>query len=200
MYPLSKRVLDEALAAALLILLLPLLLALVVAMLVDMLLVPRDRGPFFRREVRISRGRDFELLKFRTLRRNVPGEPRLAERDPGNLTWAGRRLLKPWYLDELPQLFNILRGDLSFVGPRAWAPHLVEQQVASGLHYRLHVVAGLTGTAQIAKGETGVRYADRDLAYVEKIRTLSGVALVRYDLGILARTLAVIARGEGLSY
>jgi lipopolysaccharide/colanic/teichoic acid biosynthesis glycosyltransferase len=200
MYPLSKRVLDEALAAALLVLLLPLLLALVAAMLVEMLLVPRDRGPLLRREVRVSRGREFELLKFRTLRRDVLGDARLAERDPANLTWAGRRLLKPWYLDELPQLVNILRGDLSFVGPRAWAPELVDQQVASGLDYRLHVVAGLTGAAQIAKGERGVKYAERDLAYVEKVRTLSGLTLLRCDLAILARTARVIARGEGLSY
>jgi len=196
-YPPPKRMLDKALAAALIVLLSPALIAVALAMLADALLVPRDRGALLYREARVSRGRTFELLKFRTLRRDVAGEPRLAERDAANLTWAGRRILKPWYLDELPQLFNVLRGDISFVGPRPWAPELVQAQVAAGHDYRLHAVAGLTGAAQITKG-TGTNYAERDLDYIEKCRTLGGWALVRYDLGILLRTLRVAARGEGL--
>ena len=199
-YPLPKRALDETLALALILLVSPLVSTIVLAMLVDMLLVRRDRGPLLRREKRISRGRTFELLKFRTLRRDVAGEPRLAERDPANLTLAGRRILKPWYLDELPQLWNVLRGDISFVGPRPLEPKLVEDQLAAGYDYRLHVVAGLTGAAQVTKGSGEWRYTERDLEYVEKSRALSGWALVRYDLGILRRTLGVIARGEGLDY
>jgi lipopolysaccharide/colanic/teichoic acid biosynthesis glycosyltransferase len=199
-YPLPKRLFDFSLALALILLLSPLALAVVAAMLGDRLLVPRDRGPLLRRETRISRGRRFELLKFRTLRRDAGGEPRLAEREPANLTWAGRRILKPWYLDELPQLWNVLRGDISFVGPRPWEPKLVEEQLAAGHDYRLHVVAGLTGAAQVTKGSGEWRYTERDLEYVQKSRTLGGWALVRCDLGILRETLRVMARGEGLEY
>jgi O-antigen biosynthesis protein WbqP len=199
-YSRPKRVFDFSLALALTVLLSPLGLAVVAGILGDMLFVRRDRGPLLRRETRISRGRSFELLKFRTVRREVAGEPRLAEREPANLTWAGRRILKPWYLDELPQLWNVLRGDISFVGPRPLEPKLVEDQLAAGHDYRLQVVAGLTGTAQVTKGSGEWRYTERDLEYVEKSRTLGGWALVRYDLGILRRTLGVIARGEGLDY
>jgi lipopolysaccharide/colanic/teichoic acid biosynthesis glycosyltransferase len=199
-YPLAKRIFDRVLAALLLLVLSPLLLVVLAAMLVDVLFAPRDRGPLLRRETRISRGRRFELLKFRVLRRGVDGEPRLAEREPTNLTWAGRRILKPWYLDELPQLWNVLRGDISFVGPRPLEPKLVEDQLAAGYDYRLQVVAGLTGAAQVTKGSGEWRYTERDLEYVEKSRTLGGWALVRFDLAILCRTLAVIARGEGLDY
>jgi lipopolysaccharide/colanic/teichoic acid biosynthesis glycosyltransferase len=199
-YPLAKRIFDRVLAALLLLVLSPLLLVVLAAMLVDVLFAPRDRGPLLRRETRISRGRRFELLKFRVLRRGVDEEPRLAEREPTNLTWAGRRILKPWYLDELPQLWNVLRGDISFVGPRPLEPKLVEDQLAAGYDYRLQVVAGLTGAAQVTKGSGEWRYTERDLEYVEKSRTLGGWALVRYDLAILCRTLAVIARGEGLDY
>jgi lipopolysaccharide/colanic/teichoic acid biosynthesis glycosyltransferase len=191
---------DTLFASALIVLLAPVAFMLVVAILGDMLLAPGDRGPLLRRETRISRGRRFELLKFRTLRQDVDGEPRLAERQRENLTWAGRRILKPWYLDELPQLWNVLRGDISFVGPRPWEPKLVEEQLAAGQDYRLRVIAGLTGTAQITKGSGEWRYAERDLEYVEKSRTLGGWALVRYDLGILRDTLRVMARGEGLEY
>jgi lipopolysaccharide/colanic/teichoic acid biosynthesis glycosyltransferase len=200
MYPLPKRVFDKLLGSALIVLLAPLLIVVVAAMLGDMLLSPRDRGPLLRRETRISRGRSFSLLKFRTLRCDVAGEPRLAERDPANLTWAGRRILKPWYLDELPQLWNVVRGDISFVGPRPLEPKLVEEQLAAGHDYRLHVVAGLTGAAQVTKGTGEWRYTERDLEYVEKCRTLSGWTLLRYDLAILGRTLRVMARGEGLDY
>jgi len=175
-------------------------------MALDLLLVRRDRGGFLYREPRISRGRAFLLLKFRTLRTEVLAEMRTArsharlyEADPANLTWAGRRVLKPWYLDELPQLLNVLRGDISLVGPRPWPPEMVERQVAEGLTYRNEVRAGLTGPAQITKG-AGLRFADLDLSYVEKLRSLRGLALLRYDLGILWATVRVIARGEGLSY
>jgi lipopolysaccharide/colanic/teichoic acid biosynthesis glycosyltransferase len=145
------------------------------------------RGRVFHRETRVSRGREFELLKFRSAR-------------GPELTWAGRHVLRPRYLDELPQLLNVLRGDMSLVGPRPWPLELVERQVAEGRDYRLRVMAGLTGSAQITKGIEGTRYEDLDLDYVEKCKKLAGWALVRYDLGILVGTLRVLARGEGLNY
>jgi exopolysaccharide production protein ExoY len=202
----AKRLLDLSCAALLLLFLTPIVIVVVSAMALDMLVVPRDGGGFFYREARISQGRVFGLLKFRTLRDDVLDEmrasgshARLYESEPHNLTWAGRHVLKPWYLDELPQLLNVLRGDISLVGPRPWPPEMVERQVAEGLTYRNEVRAGLTGPAQVTKG-SGLRFADLDLGYVEKLRRLRGLALVRYDLEILWATLRVILRREGLSY
>jgi lipopolysaccharide/colanic/teichoic acid biosynthesis glycosyltransferase len=173
---------------------------------VNMIVSRPDRGSFFYREPRVSRGRLFGLLKFRTLRRDVleqmraaNGHARLYEADRDNLTWTGRRLLKPWYFDEVPQLLNVLRGDMSLVGPRPWPPEMVRRQVAEGRDYRNRVPAGLTGPAQVTKGE-GIPYEDLDTRYVEAWCTLSNWALVRYDLQILGQTLAVIARGEGLNF
>jgi lipopolysaccharide/colanic/teichoic acid biosynthesis glycosyltransferase len=201
--PIPKRLLDLLVSGVLLVVFLPVLLVVLVAFALDVLLSPRDRGSLFYREARISRGRTFGLLKFRTLRRDVlersAGHARLLEADAANLTWIGRRLLKPWYVDELPQLWNVVRGDISLVGPRPWPPELVDRQRAEGLTYRDELTAGLTGTAQITKG-SGQRYADLDLAYAERFRSLGSWALVRYDLQILVRTIRVIARGEGLSY
>jgi lipopolysaccharide/colanic/teichoic acid biosynthesis glycosyltransferase len=184
----------------------PLIVALLAAMAVNMIVSRRDRGGVVYREPRVSRGRLFGLLKFRTLRRDVLGQMRAAggharlyEADPANLTWAGRTLLKPWYLDELPQLLNVLRGDISLVGPRPWPPELVRRQVAEGRDYRNRILAGLTGPAQVTKG-AGIPYEDLDSHYLERCRTLGSWALVRYDLGILWRTVLVIARGEGLNY
>lgn len=201
--PRPKRFLDVVVAGTLLLVLAPVVAFILLAYAANVLVSRRDRGPLFYREPRISRGRTFGLLKFRTLRADVlqrsGGHARLLEADRENLTWLGRRVLKPWYLDEVPQLWNVLRGDISLVGPRPWPPALVEGQRAEGLTYRDELPAGLTGPAQITKG-SGQRFADLDLAYAERCRRLGSWALVRYDVAILLRTIGVIARGEGLSY
>jgi lipopolysaccharide/colanic/teichoic acid biosynthesis glycosyltransferase len=166
----------------------PLLLVVLVALALDVAFSSADRGSVFFREARISRGQTFQLLKFRSSRAGS-----------ADLTWVGRRLLRPWYLDELPQLFNVLRGDISLVGPRPWPPEMVERQVAEGRDYRLRVIAGLTGPAQVTKG-LGRSYAELDEEYVSRSMSLRGSALAVFDLGILVQTLKVVARGEGLSY
>jgi lipopolysaccharide/colanic/teichoic acid biosynthesis glycosyltransferase len=207
-YPTPKLILDKALSATLLIVLSPVFAFLFVAMGLDGLFRARDRGPWLYRERRISRGREFDLLKFRTLRREVvdridPAEShaRLHEADESNLTWAGRRLLKPRYLDELPQIWNVFRGDMSLVGPRPWPPSMVASQVANGVSYRNEFVAGWTGPAQVEKGVTeSSGYAVLDVAYVDACRNASAWGVIRHDLALLWRTAAVIAKGEGLRF
>jgi len=207
-YPLAKKVTDKGISSLLLVAFSPVFLLAYVAIGIDSALVPQDRGPWLYRERRISRGREFDLLKFRTLRtaaldqqRHSEAHARLLENDDENLTWAGRRILKPWYLDELPQLFNILRGDMSLVGPRPWPPSMVRNQVAAGLDYRQYTMPGWTGPVQVQKGIVEpARYGDIDLAYVDACRSWSGVRLASYDLRVLWRTVKVLLRGEGLSY
>ena len=199
--------LDEGIALVLLIVLSPVFAVLFIAMGLDLVLRKDDRGPWLYRERRISRGREFDLLKFRTLRREAlagmgpESHVRLLEADASNLTSAGRRILKPWYLDELPQLWNVIRGDMSLVGPRPWPPSMVEAQVARGLTYRKEFVAGWTGPAQVQKGVTETSgYAELDLAYVNACRRGPAWRVVREDLRILWRTALVMARGEGLEF
>ncbi len=207
-YPPAKRLFDRTVALVLILLLSPLLLLALAVILVDMLLVPRDRGSVLFRERRISRGREFDVLKFRVLRsdaiaalaRGERAYARLYEREHDRLTLAGR-IVKRIYADELPQLFNVLRGDISLVGPRPWPVPMVEEQVAGGHDYRLHVTAGWTGPAQVRKDSKARRQAtELDLGYVELCRSLSGLRLVRYDLGVLGQSLRTVLRGRGLSY
>jgi lipopolysaccharide/colanic/teichoic acid biosynthesis glycosyltransferase len=207
-YPPAKRLADKGISLVLLVLLAPVFAAAYVANAIGGLVSRRDRGPWLTRQRRVSKGREFDLLKFRTLRRKVlepasgtAPEARLLERDAANLTWVGRRLLKPWYLDELPQLLNVLRGDMSLVGPRPWPPSMVEEQVAVGYDYRERVMAGWTGPVQVQKGLTDEDgYTALDLEYVEACRSSTGATLVRLDLAILVRTLRSLWRGEGLTY
>jgi lipopolysaccharide/colanic/teichoic acid biosynthesis glycosyltransferase len=209
-YPTPKRILDKTLAVSLLAVLSPVFGFLVAAMGVDALVCRRDGGSWLYRERRISRGREFGLLKFRTLRRDVletmeregaESHVRLLEADEENLTWAGKRLLKPWYLDELPQLWNVLRGDMSLVGPRPWPPSMVAGQVADGVTYRNEFVAGWTGPAQVTKGVTeSSGYSALDTEYVERCKAASALRMIRVDLAYLWRTVVVVARGEGLRF
>ena len=206
-YPAAKRLLDESIALVLLVVLSPVFALLFLAIGLDMLVRREDRGAWLYRERRISRGREFDLLKFRTLRRDalagMHGEwhARLLEADESNLTWAGRRVLKPWYLDELPQLWNVIRGDMSLVGPRPWPPSMVAKQVARGLNYRNEFVAGWTGPAQVQKGMTETSgYAELDVAYVDMCRRSPVLRVMREDLRLLWRTALVMARGEGLEF
>jgi len=207
-YPLAKQVFDRVVAALLLLLALPLLLVAVVLIALDMLFIPRDRGGWLYRERRITRGREFDVLKFRVLRRSaleeLAGKPdsyaRLYEQDTSNLTWAGA-IIKRIYADELPQLFSVLRGELSLVGPRPWPVPMVEKQVAEGEDYRLRITAGWTGPAQVRKdiGKKGQATA-LDLEYVRLCETLGGLKLLRYDLSVLRQSIGTMLRGRGLRF
>ena len=207
-YPLAKRAFDVVVAALLVVAVSPLLLVALLLIGLDMLFVPRDRGSVFFRERRITRGREFDVLKFRVLRRSaleeLAGKPdkyaRLYEEDTSNLTWAGS-IIKRIYADELPQLFAVLRGELSLVGPRPWPVPMVEKQVADGYDYRLRITAGWTGPAQVRKdtGKKGQSTA-LDLEYVRLCQTLSGPKLLRYDLGILRQSIGTMLRGRGLRF
>jgi lipopolysaccharide/colanic/teichoic acid biosynthesis glycosyltransferase len=205
---LSKRLLDLFLASLLLVLLSPVFVFALLVLALDKILVRADRGTWLYRERRISRGRTFDLLKFRVLRTSVLEDlrgtkgayARTYERDEANLTKAGR-LLKRMYFDELPQLLNVLRGDMSLVGPRPWPVAMVEKQVEQGHVYRNQVLAGWTGPAQVSKDSPKrSRATEFDLEYVEACRTLGAGRLLRQDLKLLASSVATMLRGRGLKY
>ncbi|QXD14332.1 sugar transferase [Rhodocaloribacter litoris] len=181
-YTLVKRLLDVLGAALLLLLLAPVLV--VVAWLIFL----EDGSPVLFRQRRIGRhGRPFRLLKFRTLRRKRHDPTRPAE----VVTHVGR-FLRRWGVDELPQLWNVLRGEMSLVGPR---PALPEQVARYGPfeRQRLAVRPGLTGWAQI-HGRNALPWPERirlDVWYV----THQNLGL---DLRILLRTPGLLLSGRGV--
>ena len=151
---LELRVLDVVLASVFLVLTLP--LTMVIALVV---LVTSGR-PILYRGQRVGRsGRFFTMLKFRTLKQDAESRlgpylgPELVERTEHEYTRIGR-WLKASQLDEIPQLWNVLRGDMSFVGPRPIRPRFFAQLSADLPAYgqRLVVRPGLTGFAQVRRG------------------------------------------------
>lgn len=153
-----------------------------------------DRGPIFYRQVRVGQyGRPFDIIKLRTMHNQPVYEQRQTERADSRLTRAGR-ILRRSHLDELPQAWNIVRGDMSLIGPRPEQPSYVDelQRQIDFYNTRLSVRPGLTGWAQInfgyGAGADGARVKlSYDLYYIKR----QSAAL---DLLIVARTaLAVIS-------
>ena len=157
-------------------------------MLVAVILVKlSSRGPILYRQERMGMdGRTFEILKFRTMR--IDAEPvgaRMASRDDPRRTWVGA-FLRRYSIDELPQLFNVLRGDMSLVGPRPERPVFIEEfkRQIPRYHLRHKVKAGITGWAQIngLRGQTSIqKRIEYDLFYIENWSLM-------LDLKILLRT------------
>jgi lipopolysaccharide/colanic/teichoic acid biosynthesis glycosyltransferase len=181
-----KDKLDRLVAAAALLALGPLILCLA-------WWVRRDGHPAFFRQVRAGlAGRPFELLKFRTMRVDVDpfGDSPQDGSDP-RITPAGR-WLRETSLDELPQLINVLRGEMSLVGPRP----LYLQQMAewnTRQRGRLMVKPGLTGFAQ-TQGRGSLTIEEKlelDVVYVQRIS-------LRTDLQVLWRTLRGVLQREGI--
>ena len=186
----TKRLSDVALAALFLLPGLPLMA--LVALLVRM----GDGGPALYRQWRVGRyGRPFRILKFRTMRLGAEaGGARWASADDARQTRAGRWLRRA-RLDELPQLVNILRGEMSFVGPRPERPEFTgELERAIPFYGWRHLLRpGLTGWAQIhypygASVEDARRKLEYELYYLRHYSSIG-------DLGIVLRTLTLLWRG-----
>jgi len=196
-YSVGKRALDITLAGAALALTLPLMLALALLIRLD------SRGPVLIHQERLGfRKKPFGMLKFRTMHVNseqlthelmslneATGPLFKMRRDP-RVTRAGR-FLRRTSLDELPQLFNILLGDMTLVGPRPPLPRELDGY-ALEQSLRLAVVPGLTGLWQVS-GRSDLPFGEMlrlDLEYIER-RNLW------LDLKILFKTLPCVLRGDG---
>ena len=164
------------------------------------------RGHIFYREKRITQGRPFWIYKFRIVKKEIlDEEPFVRRRDrqkslekDSHCTAMGR-LLKRIYLDELPQILNILRGEMSLVGPRPFPVDDYTDDLSQGIHTKRLVKSGLTGPTQASKGLPGKKGdVELDYEYIRKCASYSPWRLFLYDLSILARTLRIIFRAEGL--
>ena len=163
-----KRAMDIGMAVAVMAALVPII------PLIALLIWLEDRGPIFYRQVRMGLdGKPFDIFKFRSMRVGAEKETGAvwAEKDDPRRTRVGR-FIRAWSLDELPQLLNVLVGDMSVIGPRPERPEFVEQFRAEFPHYMLRhkVRAGMTGWAQVHgwRGNTSIRMRiEHDLYYIE---------------------------------
>jgi len=183
------RAFDILIAALALVVLSPLLLIAAIAIKLG------SRGPVVYRQLRVGReGREFEMLKLRTMVQGSDpvGVGRIVARDDPRVTAAGR-LLRRTSLDEIPNLVNVLRGEMAIVGPRPTIPAQVKDYTPRQKR-RHEVRPGITGWAQV-QGRAGIPWEERielDVEYVDR----RSAAL---DLRILAKTTWLLVTGHGLA-
>jgi exopolysaccharide biosynthesis polyprenyl glycosylphosphotransferase len=192
-----KRALDVVVAASALVVLVPLLVAIAIAVRLD------SRGPALFTQLRAGRhGKPFRILKFRTMCEDAEEriseviavdelpEPMFKLREDPRVTRVGR-LLRRTSLDELPQLFNVLRGDMSLVGPRPEEVWLVERY-GETQRFRLQMRPGLTGPMQV-HGRGRLNFQERMAVEREYVENYS----LRKDIKILFRTGSAIFGARG---
>ncbi len=181
-----KRAVDVLGAAALLVITWPLIALVACGVWISM------GRPLLYRDIRAGRhGRPFVLLKFRTMRPPAPGET-IPDADAVRMTRLGR-VLRATSVDELPTLLNVVRGDMSLVGPRPLPVRYVERYREHQAR-RLEVRPGITGLAQV-EGRNETTWTERlalDVWYVDHRSW-------RLDFRILLRTVAAVVRRRGIS-
>ena len=189
---LTKRWLDIASSALSLILSLPLCLFVALAIKLD------SSGPVFYRQERVGQdGKTFRMLKFRSMRNDAEENgPKWAAINDDRITRVGR-FIRKYRLDEIPQMINVLKGDMSFIGPRPERPIFVDKFAKEIPYYpQRHVVRpGISGWAQIrypygASKEDALEKLKYDLYYIRHFS-------IFFDISIILETGKVVLLGKG---
>jgi lipopolysaccharide/colanic/teichoic acid biosynthesis glycosyltransferase len=159
-----------------------------------------DRSPIFYRQERVGKdGHPFMVLKFRSMRNDAEkgGNPQWAQTNDPRTTRVGR-IIRKLRIDELPQILNVLKGEMSFVGPRPERPFFVEQLCEEVPYYneRHTIKPGITGLAQVryqygASIEDSIQKLQYDLYYVKNNSLF-------LDILIMIETLQVVLFGKGV--
>ena len=181
----AKRAIDIICSLLLLIISSP------IQLITAMVIKAYDSGPVLYKQIRCTtNGREFEILKFRSMRVDAEkdGVARLASKNDSRITPIGK-FIRAVRIDELPQLFNILRGDMSFIGPRPERPQIIAQYMEEMPEFalRMKVKAGLAGYAQVY-GKYNTTPYDKlklDLSYIENYSLWLDIKLMLLTLKIL---------------
>ena len=189
-----KRTMDLVISISCLIITLP------ITILIMIIIKVFDNGPIFYRQTRLTlNGKEFQILKFRSMYPDAEkGMIRLMSKSDDRITPIGR-VLRRTHLDELPQLLNIIKGDMSFVGPRPERPEIASIYMTSipEFSYRLKMKAGLTGYAQVFGKYNSTPYdkLKLDLTYIQNYSIFLDIKL----LLLTGKTLCIPDHAEGVS-
>jgi exopolysaccharide biosynthesis polyprenyl glycosylphosphotransferase len=190
---LIKRTIDLVLSFSMLVLLSPVILLVAVLIKLD------SKGPVLFSQERVRRNRKHYMVnKFRSMREDAEAHtgPVWAQSNDNRITRIGH-FMRKWRVDEIPQLWNVLKGEMSFVGPRPEREHFVKELEAIIPYYkeRFSVKPGLTGWAQVSYGygatvEDAIEKLNYELFYIKNMSILM-------DIMIVARTVKTVIFGHG---
>lgn len=183
-----KRFIDIIGSLVLIIITSPIMLVTAIAIKVN------DKGDVFFKQARLTKdGKSFEMIKFRSMIMNAESKTGavLAKQNDDRITSVGK-VIRKFRIDELPQLFNILKGEMSFVGPRPERIEMYDEitKTMPEFDYRLCVKAGLTGYAQIY-GKYNTELRDKlllDLYYIEKYSLVEDIKLIILTLKVIFKS------------
>jgi lipopolysaccharide/colanic/teichoic acid biosynthesis glycosyltransferase len=205
--PMAKRILDIVLSALLIIIASPVFFIISFALYLERLALGDLRSSIFYVEKRISKGRPFNFVKFNIFKPGIIEDMKKngvfihtkpLERQKENVTRVGH-IVQTTYMDELPQLFSILLGSISFVGPRPVNLEVYENLLKRGVYTKKVIKTGLTGPYQSHKGMQGKKSdIEMDRDYIEFCRNHGGLQIVVNDLKIILETFKVLFQAKGL--
>lgn len=201
----AKRIFDILLSLIILMVLLPFILTILFLIKVEHVLRARPLDPFFYNETRLSHGKPFRLYKFNIFKHEQIVEMKRAGifihtktlENNGGVTAIGW-ILKQIYMDELPQLFNVLKGDMSIVGPRPVNVEVYKTLMKRGVTAKKEVRAGITGHYQAFKNTSGKKSDESDQEYIDYYFKNPWYKILLFDLKIILRTIRVILRARGV--
>ncbi|MBD3311741.1 MAG: hypothetical protein GF349_04615 [Candidatus Magasanikbacteria bacterium] len=202
--PVTKRIFDLAVSFILLLITVPFLIFIFLWILLEQIFIPGSRGPILYKETRISQGKKFKFYKFRIFKKKVLDQlkdtdcihTKPLEKNKKNLTFYGR-FLKQIYMDELPQLWNIIIGDMTMVGPR---PTNVEnsKMMRQQKNFNNYIMkCGLTGPFQSEKG-SAIDQTKVDREYIKFIDKKGCISIFLKDVWILFKTLLTVIKAKGI--
>ncbi len=203
----EKRTFDVVVSLFSVLILSPFILAVLVALFIEHILRGYPQAPLFYKEKRISQGKPFVFYKFNIFNQNIIEKLKrennfIHTKDlehNGGLVFVGR-LLKQVYMDELPQLYNVIQGDMSLIGPRPLNLEVYENVVKNAVSPTPQTIlkAGITGNFQSYKGKEKVTAKEMDEIYLNFYLKASPFDIIWYDLKIMFRTIKVILRARGI--
>ena len=200
-----KNFFDKVVAFIFLIITTPIIALLKLAFIIEGLFVPENKGAMFFSYNAVSQGKVFPKYKIRLIKTKYI-EPEGAKRgdwiaysaewNEDSRTYVGD-FVKKFYLDEIPQFWNVLRGDMSIVGPRPLAVIHYERDLAQGNVTRKHLKGGLLGLGHIMKGKPEFGNPIYEYEYIDQYIKRSELGLLWLDLTIIWRGILLIIKGGG---
>ncbi len=200
-----KLVFDNLIALLFLVTTLPIIIFLKLAFIIEGLILPENKGPMFFSYNAVSQGKVFPKYKIRLIKTKYidpEGAKRgdwiaySAEWNEDSRTYVGA-FVKKFYLDEIPQFWNVLRGDMSIVGPRPLAVIHYERDLAQGNVTRKLLKGGLLGLGHIMKGKPEFGNPIYEYEYIDQYIKRSELGLLWLDLIIIWRGILLILKGGG---